>query len=304
MTTHGRSEIERVLRRRGYVPVLKENSRHLLLPLDATTPPTPADADRFRKLFGKDTFRKVLRRLTTAGHGKPLPMASLEEVAGKHAQVYADFLVALSVAVITDEEVALVRAVDNIGPTLEWYVADLCERELDGSAAWSVQLEGLGKGGDYDVLAWLAPTLLYVELKSSHQEQVSDDELKQFLNRSEQLMPDLTILLLDTQKDLAPLLRRLEAAMRPVLLASAGPVDPSTPMDLPYVRPLQGELKIAYGNIAYGYHHTYVVNAKPSILTQLCRCLRHYHAHVKGRMVLRGGTLDFVAGTWTSSRAR
>lgn len=299
VTTHGRSEIERILRRRGYVPVLKDNSRHLLLPLDANNPSAPADADRFRELFGKDTFRKVLRSLTTSGHGKPLPMASLEEVAGKRAKVYADFLVALNVAVITDEGVALDRAVDNIGPTLEWYVADLCERELDGSAAWSVQLKGLGKGGDYDVLAWLAPTLLYVELKSSHQKQVSDDELKQFLNRSEQLMPDMAILLLDTQEDLAPLLTRLEAAMRPALLASVGPVDPSMLVDFPFVRPLQSE-----PSIAYGCYHTYVVNAKPSILTQLRRCLRHYHTHVKGRMVLRGGTLDFVEGTWTSSRAR
>jgi hypothetical protein len=125
-------------------------------------------------------------------------------------------------------------------------------------------------------------------------QQVSDDELKQFLNRSEELAPELAILVVDTRDDLAPLLRRLEDAMRPALIASMGEFyDPARAPEFPYVRPVQGE-----PSIAYGYLRTYVVNAKPLIVTQLRRCLRHYHAHVKGpRMVLRGKPLDFVKGT-------
>src|SRR5947209_2244916 len=86
----------------------------------------------------------------------------------------------------------------SVRPTLEWYVAEICKRELAGDAEWAVQLEHLPVGGDFDVLGWLAPTLLCVELKSGQPSDVSEFELRNFLQRDQELAPDLSILLIDT----------------------------------------------------------------------------------------------------------
>ena len=61
-----------------------------------------------------------------------------------------------------DDRLLTTLRVDTFGPTLEWYVAQRCQRELHGSAAWLVMPEGLPTGRDFDVLAWLDPLLLHV----------------------------------------------------------------------------------------------------------------------------------------------
>ena len=73
--------------------------------------------------------------------------------------------------------------------------------ELHGSAAWSVKLAQVPYGNFY-VLAWLPPTLLYVETKSYRPEEIQDTEINHFLQRGVELAPDLAILLVDTDDDL------------------------------------------------------------------------------------------------------
>ena len=51
-------------------------------------------------------------------------------------------------------------------------------------------------------MAWLPPTLLYVETKSSRPEEIEDTEIKHFLQRGVELAPDLPILLVETDDDL------------------------------------------------------------------------------------------------------
>ncbi len=70
-----------------------------------------------------------------------------------------------------------------------------------GSAAWPVKLAEV-RYGNFDVLAGLLPTLLYVETKSSRPEEIEDTEIKHFLQRGVELAPDLPILLVDTDDDL------------------------------------------------------------------------------------------------------
>ena len=84
-------------------------------------------------------------------------MAELSKIAPVRADDYVGFLVDLGVAELADGQVTVTRPISNIGPTLEWYVADTCQRDFDGSAEWSVTLSGV-RFGDYDVLAWLPPT--------------------------------------------------------------------------------------------------------------------------------------------------
>jgi hypothetical protein len=50
--------------------------------------------------------------------------------------------------------------------------------------------------------------------------------------------------------------------------------------------------------VYFGWPGVHVVNSKPSIVTQLRRCLQHYHAKVKGSGFWNGrpSGLNFVTG--------
>ncbi|MDP9355833.1 MAG: hypothetical protein M3R02_11255 [Chloroflexota bacterium] len=173
-------------------------------------------------------------------------------------------------------------------------MAQLCTwAELRGHAERGVKLADLPRtGGDYDVLAWLAPTLLYIECKAKHQEQVGEDELRQFLQRHVELAPDLSVLLVDTADDLAFLRDRFNGILRPVLQAESQPdilvVGAHPASDL--LAPKPDHLGISFSASV----RVHVTNSAPSILTQLRRCLQHYHAAVRGQAVISASPLDFL----------
>ena len=49
-----------------------------------------------------------------------------------------------------------------------------------------------------------------------------------------------------------------------------------------------------FTGVNFGWFRTYVTNSHPSILTQLRRCLQHYHARVRGRSFWGGKPVNFV----------
>ena len=91
------------------------------------------------------------------------------------------------------------RPITSFGPTLEWYVAELLRREFGAEAIWGVKFRRPAVGGDYDVLAKLDGSILYVEVKSSPPKQVTDSEVRAFLDRVEDLSPELSVFLMDTE---------------------------------------------------------------------------------------------------------
>lgn len=135
--------VDAVLRRRGHVIAGTGNEGQVLAPVDTahvgTYGPSPA-LRAYLAAFGGGTFRKLARRLIAA-RGRPVPLAELAKIAGAHAPDYVDVLVGLGVAERQAEDVLLTRRPDNIGPSLEWYVAQLCATELGGSAAWGWSLK-------------------------------------------------------------------------------------------------------------------------------------------------------------------
>jgi hypothetical protein len=144
--------------------------------------------------------------------------------------------------------------------------------------------------GDYDVLAWLPPILVYVETKSSRPSEVSESELRQFLQRGIELAPDLAILLIDTEDDLADLISRLFDLMLPTVRANNGIADPEWRHDeKPFIAP-----QARYPGIIFGYRRFYVTNLEPSIRSQLSKCLRHYHSEVKDMNFYGGDSVNFV----------
>ena len=132
---------------------------------------------------------------------------------------------------------------------------------------------------------------MYVELKSAPPDRVSNDEIKRFLQRGVELAPELAILLIDTDHDLSELLNRLAEAILPVIRIASGISDRSWRPDKPFIRPQPG-----YPGVSFGQRRFYVTNSSPSMLTQIRRCIRHYHSHVKGASFLAGPPMNFVTG--------
>ncbi len=292
--------VETILRRRGHLPVATGDVGDLLfpeerlgdLPKEALTV-SPGIRERYHELFGRASFRKVARQLIIR-RGSPCSLDDLCRIAGAETDRYVAFLEELQVVEQGLDGLRLTRDVDNIGPSLEHYVAQLCSwADLRGHAEWGVKLAGLPRaGGDYDVLAWLAPTLLYVECKAKHQEQVAEEELRQFLQRHVELAPDLSVLLVDTDDDLAFLHDRFNSIPRPILQAQLQPdilvVGAHPASDL--LVPQRNYLGVSFSASV----RVYVTNSAPSILTQLRRCLQHYHAIVRGQAVIAASPLDFL----------
>lgn len=219
--------------------------------------------------FGKSSFRKVVRMLLRNDRSWE-PVDVLARTAGDALDDYLDFLTRLQILERREGAVRLTRPLDNMGPSLEHYVAQLCVRELRGSAEWGVTLERLPRaGGDYDVLAWLDPSLLYVECKSGLPSNIDESQIREFLQRSVELAPDLAILLVDTQDDLAGV---VDGLINPILRGALGHKKETGPI-LPQTE---------YPRVSFGFRRFYVTNCNPSILVQLQRCLQHYYAHVKG----------------------
>lgn len=252
----GPDPVGAILNHRGFKIERRGDNRNILLPLDSATPLTGEQFNRFHHLFGNTTFPKLVRHITA--HSGDVPLAELKGISGEYAEQYVDFLLELGVACLSDGRVKLTRSIDNIGPTLEWYVASLCQREFDGSSEWGVKLADL-QYGDYDVLAWLPPTLVYIETKSSQPSGISNNELKHFLQRGVELVPDLAILLVDTDDDLeeAGLLDRLFEVMLPTARSSSGIDDPEWRNN--------GRLFIApqpsFPGVSFGYYRNYVTNS-------------------------------------------
>jgi hypothetical protein len=286
----GPDAVESILRHRGHSIAGTGATRDILLPLDRQPALSGEDFNRFYELFGKRSFRQVASRLLRA-KGNTVPVSDLERSAGRDTPVYLEFLQSFGLGTLTDDGFTLTRLIDNIGPSLEWYVAELCRREFSGSAAWGVKLEGLSAGGDYDVLAWLPPTLVYVEAKSASPEHVSESELRHFLQRAEELAPEVALLLVDTSTKMDALIERLFELMLPPLRKSSGIGDPTWRPDKPFIRPVPD-----YPGISFGMRRIYVSKSEPSIRTQMQRAVRHYHAHVKGASFFGGPAINWITG--------
>ncbi|MCH8801188.1 MAG: hypothetical protein IH963_09795 [Chloroflexi bacterium] len=289
--TFGPDSVGSILSHRGFRIEATGDYKHLLFPWELRTGIGDGLLEASFSTFAKSSFRKFARHLTSHDGGSTL--GDLQKIAGEETEVYVQYLCDLGIADSSNNQVILTRQIDNIGPTLEWYVANVCQSQFEGSAAWSVKLEDM-RYGDFDVLAWLPPTLLYVETKSSRPEEIKDTEIKHFLQRGVELAPDLAILLVDTDDDLedSGFLHKIYGIMLPTISpGDEARVPVSRDTNELFIEPQRG-----YSGISWGYRRFYVTNSKPSIETQLRKCLRHFNARVKHTMFASGPPLNFVTG--------
>jgi hypothetical protein len=184
--------LDMLLKRRGFRVYKKEPPDDLLVPDERF-------CDGFYAALHKYSFRLFLRDVI-----KHQERFTLEEVT-RYAttRVIRTYLSYLREIRMIKEGAAgytlTYRPITSFGPTLEWYVAELLKREFGAEALWSVKFRRPKVGGDYDVLAKLDGSLLYVEVKSSPPKQVTDSEIAAFLDRVDDLAPEAAIFLMDTE---------------------------------------------------------------------------------------------------------
>jgi hypothetical protein len=158
---------------------------------------------------------------------------------------------------------------DSLGPTLEWFVAEVLRKELSCEALFRVRLGGLRGGGDYDVVALWQGRIIYVETKSGPPKATEPVQVERFLDRVESLAPEVAIFLMDTHlrmsDKMVPLFRE-ELARRCV--PAAGGRGPS--------------------GVGRGVYHigdrVFISNSKRGIRVHILACLWWYLRHCVGAM--------------------
>ena len=184
--------LDMLLKRRGFRVYKKEPPGDLLVPGEPFR-------DGFYTSLHKYSFRLFLRDVIKHQEG-----FTLEEVTRySTTQVIRTYLSYLhDIGMINEGAAGFTlshRPITSFGPTLEWYVAELLRREFGAEAIWGVKFRRPAVGGDYDVLAKLDGSLLYGEVKSSPPKQVTDSEVRAFLDRVQDLSPELSVFLMDTE---------------------------------------------------------------------------------------------------------
>ncbi len=240
------------LKRRGFTIYKKEPSEDLLVP-----------AGKFQagyyRMMHKYSFRLLLRDVIKQQE----PFAS--EQVTRYAtpgvtKKYLDYL--LSIRLLQKKTNGYVLAkgpVKSFGETLEWYVAQVFTRELGSEAAWGVKFKRPKVGGDYDVIAKFDGSLFYVEVKSSPPKQIYDSEIAAFLDRVEDLSPEIAVFLMDTEL-------RMQDKIVPMFEAELARRSPYPPA----VTRMERELFTVQDRI-------FIINAKEDIVRNLQKALSWYY---------------------------
>jgi hypothetical protein len=274
--------IENTLKRRGYAYAREGDAKNVIMPS------TQSAIDRLYGYMASRTFRNILKKMIRK-------KTSLQQVDFEadceptKLKEYFDFLESSGI-LNKESNSSFVLALDisDFGHTLEWYVAELFKRELGCTAAWDVSVEGINVGGDFDVLARVEAELACVETKSALPGNIPDSEIRHFLQRDQELDPDMSIFLVDSRDDLSDLVARFEDIITPAVVEDAVIRDPNYRHKI---------YKLSdFGGIYHTLRRIFIVNSEPSILTSLRRCLNYYFAIVTHSTYLsRSNRMNFLS---------
>jgi hypothetical protein len=90
------------------------------------------------------------------------------------------------------------KDIDNIGNTLEWYIGEILKREFSIPVVSNIEIKNLSDGGDFDIFFLLLGNLSYLEIKSSPPNNISIEELENFIKRVNGVGTKVSILFIDT----------------------------------------------------------------------------------------------------------
>jgi hypothetical protein len=210
--------------------------------------------------FGQNTFRKILGYIYTHA---PCTRDNLALICSNEL-LLAEHLDFMNDQELVECETDLWRKsrrcqhIDNIGRTLEWYVAEWFRMVLHAPARYGVHVDNLADGGDLDVVAFVDGLRISVECKSGRD--IPERQLGLFAQRASEFSPDIAVLLIDTEADIEKHIRVLNSTCQ------AG--NPFRQQD-------------RAGSLYWGLRTGYVVNTKESIGDSIAAVLRLYHSRVK-----------------------
>jgi len=235
-------------------------------PRDGLLVPDRAERDverRFYELTRKYSFRLFLRNAVKLrgefGVDDLLQYSTRDCVEG-----YINALLDIGIVARNGESrfVLVVPPLRGFGPTLEWFVAQVFEREFDCPALWSVKLADTKAGGDCDVIAEVENRFVYVEVKSSPPKHVTVNEVSAFLERVEELRPNMALFLEDTE------LRMKDKIAVLFEEALGNRFDGDVPRRLMPRRLVRELFKVG--------DSVYIVNSKPDLVLNLMLCLKDW----------------------------
>ena len=241
-----------MLKRRGFAVTASNPRDRLFFPKDRFN----NFEDEIYEILKKYSFRLFMRDVIK--NSKSFKVDDLLNYVSKEwVEAYTEFLLERNIARKTgDDTYALSKkSVFSFGETLEWFVAQVMEREFSASAMWGVRLKGGRSGGDYDVIATFENKLVYLEVKSSPPANVEEREVIAFLKRTGELNPSLAIFLEDTQLRMKDkIVPFFENAVKEKGLA---------------VEKLHEEI-FGIGNSIY------ITNSKRDVVNNLAFCIKHH----------------------------
>jgi hypothetical protein len=248
------SGLEVLLKRRGFTIYKKEPSDDLLVPARKYQP-------RYYRMLQKYSFRLLLRDVIKHGDAFTHEQVTRYATPGVTKR-YLDYLLSVKLLIKKTRGYVLAkRTVKSFGETLEWYVAQVFAREFGSEAVWGVKFKRPEVGGDYDVIAKFDGALCYAEVKSSPPKQIYDSEIAAFLDRVEDLAPEIAVFLMDTEL-------RMKDKIVPLFEAELARRSPYPPA----VTRMERELFTIQDRI-------FIINAKEDIVRNIQRVLYWYYKH-------------------------
>jgi hypothetical protein len=223
-------------------------------------PRTGRGRDECYQLLHRYSFRLFLRDVIK--HRQRFGVSDLQRYcSAASARRYLQWLVDHRLVRRTGRQYRLAIETRSFGPTLEWFVASVLEREYGIPSAWNVRLDAARGGGDYDVIGFQDGACIYVETKSSPPRNIEARQIHAFFDRLQTLRPQVAIFLNDTQLRMADKIAVLFAAELQRRLGQQA-------QRLPVER-LSGEL-FTVGP------HLFIANSDPDLAGNLGVCLAHY----------------------------
>jgi hypothetical protein len=260
---------------------------------------TPGPFRDFYSAFGDNTARKILRSVFAA----PGTREQLLSRFSVNPDILDRSLTFYTACRIFEREGDTYRTgatfadIDNLGPTLEWYVARYYRWELEVPARHGVYIAEV-PSGDLDVVAFVGDVEVYVECKSGVPAHIGEDQLRHFLQRAWGFNPKIALLLLDTTSPIPDhLIQRLNDIYYDLDMQE-GRLGDGTGLHTPGAAP-HLESQPRYGsNLFWGARNIYATNVRKSIIDSLMRVHRHYFGEARHR------TQWFPKYSWTLSTGR
>jgi hypothetical protein len=185
-------DVEALLRLRGFRIYKKEPREDLLVPEERFI-------EQYYEMLKKYSFRLFLRDVI-----KHQDMFSEKDVTryatAEVTKDYIEYLLETGLLEGTDGAFRLLRRpVKSFGETLEWFLAQIFIREFSTEAIWGVKFKRPKVGGDYDLIAKIDGSILYMEVKSSPPKQIYANEITAFFDRVLDLNAEVAIFFMDTE---------------------------------------------------------------------------------------------------------